>query len=410
MSLAARGAAAAIVAVIGVAGLLAGEPLRAPTIRFVPSAVGQEAHFEVAYLDRERLEALLQSELPESEAWCRVFDVHVVDDAVADQPPLAGRYSLAEGKLRFTPKFPLLPGLTYRGIARPDALRDTKDIPTPAKEGSRLRPASAVTLEVVLADSRELPPPAVAAIYPSAPTLPENHLRFYIHFATPMRRGEAYDQIQLLRENGQPVALPFLELGEELWDASGQRLTLLIDPGRIKRGVKPREEEGPVFEVGGRYALVVAAGWHDAAGRPLAKPFRKEIRIGPPIHQAIDPAEWKWTLPAAGSLAPLVLRFPQPLDHGLLQRTLTVQVTNRSGVKGRVAIAANERQWEFRPEQPWDAGDFELAVATVLEDVAGNRIGRAFEVEGLEAAGSLPLPEIVRLPFVVSPAVPRSKE
>jgi hypothetical protein len=97
-------------------------------------------------------------------------------------------------------------------------------------------------------------------VYPTSSKLPENHLRFYVHFSAPMSRGEAYEHLRLLRKNGEPVYLPFLEIGEELWDKSGMRLTLLFDPGRVKRGLKPREENGPVLEEGEEYTLVIEPG------------------------------------------------------------------------------------------------------------------------------------------------------
>ena len=71
-----------------------------------------------------------------------------------------------------------------------------------------------------------------------------------------MSRGEAYRHIRLLDATGKPVAAPFLELDEELWSDDGKRFTLLFDPGRIKRGLKPREELGPVLEAGKSYELV----------------------------------------------------------------------------------------------------------------------------------------------------------
>ena len=72
--------------------------------------------------------------------------------------------------------------------------------------------------------------------------LPENLLKFYVHFSAPMSRGNIYDYIRLLNADGKQVELPFLEIDEELWDDSLTRLTLFIDPGRIKRGVLPLEE------------------------------------------------------------------------------------------------------------------------------------------------------------------------
>ncbi len=102
---------------------------------------------------------------------------------------------------------------------------------------------------------------------PRATILPENLLRFYIHFSAPMSRGEAYHRIKLLDATGKPVADPFLELGEELWSNDGTRFTLLFDPGRIKRGLKPREEVGPVLEAGKSYCLVIDRDWPDATGK-----------------------------------------------------------------------------------------------------------------------------------------------
>ena len=65
-----------------------------------------------------------------------------------------------------------------------------------------------------------------------------------------MSRGHIYDHIRLLDAQGAPVELPFLEIDEELWNAEMTRLTLFIDPGRIKRGVKPLEEIGPSLVAG----------------------------------------------------------------------------------------------------------------------------------------------------------------
>ncbi len=60
-----------------------------------------------------------------------------------------------------------------------------------------------------------------------------------------MSRGEAYRRIHLLDADGKPIERAFLELGEELWDPDGKRFTLFIDPGRIKRGLKPRKGRRP---------------------------------------------------------------------------------------------------------------------------------------------------------------------
>src|SRR5205823_11683424 len=137
--------------------------------------------------------------------------------------------------LRFEPRFPLQRGLRYQVVFRQALLPDA-NIQKPD-----------VNAEFMIPKLAAGPPTVVEHVYPSRDKLPENQLKFYLHFSAPMSRGEAYQQIQLLDEKGKVVELPFLELDEELWDPDGKRFTLFFDPGRIKRGLKPREEVGPAL-------------------------------------------------------------------------------------------------------------------------------------------------------------------
>ena len=258
-----------------------------------------------------------------------------------------------------------------------------------------------MTLDIALPALKRTAATVVTQVYPTSDKLPENQLRFYLHFSQPMGKGEAYTHLKLLKENGEAIDLPFLELGEELWDASGKRLTLLIDPGRIKRGLKPREDVGPVLEAGHSYTLSIDATWKDAAGEPLKAGRSKKFVVDKPVEVGIDPAAWKIEPPSPKSKQPLVVKFPRPLDHALLHRTIAVLDSAGKAVAGEVTVTQQERQWGFTPAQPWAGGEYTLEVEKVLEDLAGNRIGRAFElVEGetVKQTG----PAKVRIPFVVS--------
>ena len=79
----------------------------------------------------------------------------------------------------------------------------------------------------------------VLKVYPSANRLPENTLRLYVHFSGVVARGGVYSRFKLVRDDGKAVLRPFVELDEELWSEDGLRLTLLFDPGRVKRGQTP---------------------------------------------------------------------------------------------------------------------------------------------------------------------------
>jgi hypothetical protein len=216
----------------------------------------------------------------------------------------------------------------------------------------------------------------VVAVYPSSSVLPENQLKMYVQFSGPMQRGGIWPKIHVIDAAGKPAYLPFVELDQELWDRSQQRLTMLFDPGRIKRGVKPNVDMGPVLEAGQRYTLVIDADLKDARGAPLEAPFRKEFTVGPAERRGIDTKLWKITQPKQGTTEPLVIDFDRPLDYALLQDVFQV-----TGVKGAASIGNDEMQWSFKPASPWTAGNHTLVIDMALEDLAGNRIGRPFDVD-----------------------------
>jgi hypothetical protein len=199
------------------------------------------------------------------------------------------------------------------------------------------------------------------------------------------------------------VPSPFLKLDEELWDPSGTRLTLLIDPGRIKQGLVPREELGPVLESGRRYTLRIDSDWPDAAGRPLAEPFPKTFETIPADEVPPDPSNWHLDAPEAGTRSPLVVRLPEPLDHALLGRLLFVSDEQGRLLAGRAEVAGAETRWSFTPDVPWQAGRYLLVADTDLEDLAGNGIGRPFEVDVFERIEPRVDVRTVSVPFRVAP-------
>ena len=366
--------------------LIAGPVLAAgPEIRLAQNA--DQASIEVAGLSKEQLATLARLE-PDDERWQHTFSLHVAGSDSGEALPMAGSYKIDKGVLRFTPQFRLKPGTKYVAVLYPPAL---SEIELPA------RFEQAISIPALPRGE----PAKVTAVYPSGSVLPENQLRFYLHFSAPMSRGEAYSHIRLFKDDGEPVVLPFLEIGEELWDASGTRLTLLADPGRIKRGLKPREEDGPVLEAGRTYTLVIGRAWPDATGQPLADSFKKTFKAGAPIEKALDTRDWELSPPQAGSSSALMIDFPHALDRALVERTIEVVGHDGKSIRGTVGVGREERSWQFTPDQPWVAGKYELVIDTTLEDGAGNRIGRPFEVDQFDAVDKTAGPEFVRLPFDV---------
>ena len=299
-------------------------------------------------------------------------------EAIAQRPAVTGDWKAA-GKdvFDFQPKYALQAGTKYRVFFDGDTSFADVSIP----------------------DTRDKTPPVLLHVFPSGDILPENTLRFYLVFSKPMSRGEAYARVKFLDENGKAVVQPFLELDAELWNPEQTRLSLLIDPGRIKQEVKPRLDLGPVFLAGKKYTLVVDGKWPDAAGVPMGNDWRLTITAGPAITKAPTPSEWKITPPAKPGDA-MTVTFPKPMDEALLRNHLTVQTDDGKPISGTITVEKGETIWRFTPEKPWKTGNHHLRLNSRLEDVAGNAIDQPFELE--ESAERPKKPAAVTLiPFTV---------
>lgn len=276
-----------------------------------------------------------------------------------DRTPLAGTTEATPDGVRFTPRFPPQPGTAYRLIF------DT------------------FTAEFTVAKVPPAKPTEVTAIRPTMEHAPENLLRIYLYFSAPMTRGDVYKFVKLVGDDGKEVKDAFLEIGEELWTADGKRLTLLFDPGRVKRGLKPREEQGPILVSGKKYAVVVSKDWPDADGFPLKADAKWKFTAINADEKGIDPEKWVFNLPAAGSPGPLGVSFGKPLDHALVERLVWVEDPAGKKLDLPVAVAADGKSADFGKDDRWAKGKYTLVIDTRLEDVCGNRVGQAFEVDVL---------------------------
>lgn len=353
-------------------------------IREVKDEAGKVVAAEVLNLPADDLKAFTNDE--HVGTGTPTFAIYLANEDRSKIPALAGSLSVEKQVLRFTPAFPLRKGMKFVAVYQGAGAKEK-------------------TLEIAIPEGKAVAATRVAQVYPTAHSLPENQLKFYLHFSAPMSRGEAYPHLAIIDETtGAEVDAPFLEIGEELWDPSGKRLTLLIDPGRIKKGVKPREDLGTVFEAGRRYSLLIRSGWRDANGKELEAPFKKTFEAAPAIEVGMDLKSWQVQSPMPGSREPLQVTFLQPLDHALLERTLTVVDASGETLEGKVAVSNEERLWAFEPKNAWKAGVYQLVIDTVLEDLAGNHVGEAFEVDQLTPIEKKVDVRSVQLPFTIEAA------
>jgi hypothetical protein len=314
----------------------------------------------VAFLaEHQRMSRLLSSVLRVSviEADIRTRD---------ELPDVLGRYQLQEAGVRFIPCFPFEPGVRYRARFDPRPL---------GLDGH----AGVLTLDFSLPASIDADATSVTGVFPSADVLPENLLRFYVCFSRPMRRGWAGEQVSLIGPDGRPAPDVLYRPPLELWDRSMRCLTVLLDPGRLKRQVGPNRELGPPLRTGQRYALAIGSAMVDASGRALRQSFCKAFVVADAVREPVALAQWKVLAPLRASRGPLAILFPRPLDWALLRRAITVIGDDGLPIPGRIAIERGERRWSFTPAAPWMQHRPAIRVAPDLEDVCGNDLFAEFD-------------------------------
>lgn len=328
--------------------------------------------FEVEGLSADALR-LRQNSPPDQTGWSKIFSASVAPPGAtgrSDLPEIQGSYLVSGDRLRFEPQFPLQPGMQYRVEVHPGNLAGTSPEESKSAIGWFRLPAPV-----------RIPKTFVEHVYPSSSVLPENLLKFYIHFSGPMSQGDIYKHIHLLNSSGKSVVLPFLEIDEELWNPELTRLTLFIDPGRLKRGVQPLEELGPAMEAGKSYTLVIDRDWQDGDGAPLKAAFRKRFAVVLPDRQPPLLANWKITPPKQDTRESLIIQFSEPMEHALAERLIWILDDHERALAGRVMLINEERHWSFTPEIKWKGGSYKIAVNPLLEDLAGNSVGKPFEVD-----------------------------
>lgn len=297
-----------------------------------------------------------------------------------DLVPTAGSWERSGDEARFTPRFAAPPGTEFAIVWR-----------IPHEEASWRELA-----RVRVPRGESIPRTVVERIDPGGHEVPANLLRLSVTFSSVMEEGSAADHIALVDESGSALPGALLEMPPELWDRDRRRLTVLLEPGRIKRGLQPHLQAGPPLREDGEVTLVVDPGMRDANGSPLAAGARRTYRVGPPIRSRIDPTSWGVSWPTAPA-DPVSVRFDRPLDRALVRRYLRVRDTGGTPIAGGAVLDESALYWAFTPATA--ASGLTLAVDSRLEDLAGNSVRSVFDrdLERAEDTG-IDAPEIVLRP------------
>ncbi|MEM8897461.1 MAG: hypothetical protein AAGC85_05125 [Bacteroidota bacterium] len=185
------------------------------------------------------------------------------------------------------------------------------------------------------------------------------------------------EKIQLLDEKGNEVIGAIFNHVYELWNHEQTQLTILLDPSRVKMGLRSHEERGRALVRGKRYQLVIGA-LEDVKGRRTT-PFTKSFMVEAEDVMPPNTDSWVFKMPKAGSKNPLMIKFPQMLDRLSLVQRLRLTDHNSQPVEGRIEIVNGETEWHFHPKDSWIAGQYIMYVHARLEDPSGNNLNGLFD-------------------------------
>ncbi|MGX9355572.1 hypothetical protein ACS3SW_10520 [Roseobacteraceae bacterium S113] len=318
------------------------------------AALAEDGRFALPSKASEPLSMIIGDGFDAEQHPTSTFEVFVgsLEDCCEGRSSIAGQYQATERGWDFKPMFGFDAGRSY--VVR------------------RNGPESELVAFSIPDNADAEQAAVVTAIFPSGGVIPENTLRFYIHFSEPMKPHVAFDYIHLVDASGAVDDAAFMKFKQELWSPDRRRLTLLMDPGRIKRGVAQNLTLGPALQEGQSYSLVIDEGWPTAYGTASLERAVAQFDVAQPLRSLPNVEAWTFNSPTAGTTEALEIVFDRPFDAGQLQTELVVLDSSDRAFTGDISVEAGERRWSFVPNQPWPSDGVLLSVPARLEDVAGN--------------------------------------
>jgi hypothetical protein len=336
-------------------------------------AMGQTAYLEfsgsrvwVKDLDEEVLHTFRRYHNRQRD-WQEVFPV-----SMAGGNRIQGEYHVSDNSVSFTPRFQFSRGIEYTAtFYLNDLTENYNEIYLPKTNSETLT----FQFNVPTYQHSE---PKVVGVYPSADILPENQLKFHIAFNSSMAMDEMYKRVKLFNSKGKVMEKAFLVLDQELWDNEMKIATILLDPGRIKRGLRPNVEMGTAIRKNEKYTLVIESGWKDVNGNPTTQIFKKEFNVTSADRTIVDYQSWELLVPVTAS-APLTIELKECLNYVMLPESFIILDSRGHKINGKFQLLNNESAVVFTADADWKTGEYVLYINPLLEDAAGNNLNRLFD-------------------------------
>lgn len=222
--------------------------------------------------------------------------------------------------------------------------------------------------------------PRLKAIYPKLDTVPENLLKMYFEFDSPMQQTQSMlDFIKVTNLSDNKEVDIFLSLENELWNLEKTRLTLWLDPGRIKKDLIPNKEQGIPIAQGNSYRIEISPTLENQRGISLGKTYDKTFFVADRDEVKPNTDEWILTVPEKNTLSGLGIKFQESLDYFLIEKNLRILSGSQEEIEGEFVISKKANNVLFVPKKPWKTGVYDIMIAGFIEDLAGNNMNRLFD-------------------------------
>lgn len=270
-----------------------------------------------------------------------------------------GSFTSNENRVLFTPIIPFSSGESYE-ILNDDSL----------------------FLEFSIPKTFNSKKPKLLGIFPKLDTVPENLLKMYFVFDTPMQQSQStLEFIKVYEKNeGKEVSI-FLPLENELWNTNRTELTLWLDPGRIKKDLIPNKKKGIPIKEGNSYELVVDASLQNENGISLGKSVVKQFYVSQRDTELPSINNWKLTVPTKGTKEALGISFGESLDGMLIEESIQVVTSDTEVLAGGMLVSKKGNNVLFVPSMAWEKGRYSLIIDSTFEDLAGNNFNRLFDTD-----------------------------
>lgn len=269
--------------------------------------------------------------------------------------PVMGVYKKIGNGLQFTPTLPFQKGNAYISVCKDDRFE----------------------FEIPISENYERA--RIKHIYPSADTLPSNLLKFHVHFSRPMS-SIGYIHVELIDSDGKIIERAILKEIPELWNDDQSQLTIWIEPGRIKRGLGPNLELGPVLIQDEHYTLSISSSFRDKNGVPMEKTYTKNFVAGGDDREKLKIDDVQLNYYESNETGYLSVKFSEAVDFASSIANLIIVDAAKHIVNGDWRLR-EDSEAIFDPHDKLEQGNYQLLLNSVIEDLAGNNFLRNFDHE-----------------------------